>query len=383
MTYYEILGIDKNTSIDEINRAFRDLAKKYHPDLNKEENAKSKFISIYEAYSILKDPVKRATYDNEINYEYNFQKTYQYSTQDKTQQNNYNTYSNYEKWKESAKKEGGKYSETSYEYFKQKVLDKIIDIAKTTALVGIYTGALLLESIIGIIIRVVVVAIIVGIGFGLMYLFITQSNNQARIKQEQIQEERNNKFEGILSNLNDFCISYPDKPIPFDLKDKKIIIVENNKIDNLFYNLPEQYQAINKNEVGYILQLSREDIVVGHYYERNSSSGRRPIFDDGTGTPAYQIIYRYAVVDYLNKATVYGETVKGNEPPEQITHKGAGYGSNPKNDIYKKILTWLNNGSTNVENYFISDDLEQEKKEQEEKEKERQRLNEIVKKLNY
>jgi len=61
--YYEILGISKNASGDEIKKAFRTLARKFHPDVNKEPGAESKFKEINEAYSILSDNQKRAQYD--------------------------------------------------------------------------------------------------------------------------------------------------------------------------------------------------------------------------------------------------------------------------------------------------------------------------------
>lgn len=61
--YYKTLGVDKNASQDEIKSAFRKLAKKYHPDVNKEEGAEAKFKEIGEAYSVLGDPEKRKTYD--------------------------------------------------------------------------------------------------------------------------------------------------------------------------------------------------------------------------------------------------------------------------------------------------------------------------------
>lgn len=61
--YYEILGVDKNSSKDEIKKAFRTLARKYHPDVNKAPDAEEKFKQIGKAYEILSDDDKRAVYD--------------------------------------------------------------------------------------------------------------------------------------------------------------------------------------------------------------------------------------------------------------------------------------------------------------------------------
>ena len=61
--YYEVLGVDKNASEADIKSAFRRLAKKYHPDVSKEENAAEKFKEAQEAYAVLSDPDKRKQYD--------------------------------------------------------------------------------------------------------------------------------------------------------------------------------------------------------------------------------------------------------------------------------------------------------------------------------
>ncbi len=61
--YYEILGVNKAASPDELKSAFRGLARKYHPDINKEHDAEEKFKEINEAYAVLSDPEKRAAYD--------------------------------------------------------------------------------------------------------------------------------------------------------------------------------------------------------------------------------------------------------------------------------------------------------------------------------
>lgn len=63
MDPYKTLGIDKNASKDEINKAYRKLSKKYHPDLNHAPGAEKKFKEVNNAYDILKDPQKKAQYD--------------------------------------------------------------------------------------------------------------------------------------------------------------------------------------------------------------------------------------------------------------------------------------------------------------------------------
>jgi len=60
---YETLGVSENASADEIKKSYRKLARKYHPDINKEESAVDKFKEINAAYEVLSDPEKKAQYD--------------------------------------------------------------------------------------------------------------------------------------------------------------------------------------------------------------------------------------------------------------------------------------------------------------------------------
>jgi len=61
--YYKTLGVESDASQDEIRRAYRKLARKYHPDVSKETNAEERFKEVGEAYEALKDPEKRKAYD--------------------------------------------------------------------------------------------------------------------------------------------------------------------------------------------------------------------------------------------------------------------------------------------------------------------------------
>jgi curved DNA-binding protein len=61
--YYDVMGVPRGAAQDEIKRAYRKLARKFHPDVSKEKNAEERFKELQEAYEVLKDPEKRAAYD--------------------------------------------------------------------------------------------------------------------------------------------------------------------------------------------------------------------------------------------------------------------------------------------------------------------------------
>lgn len=63
MNYYETLGVNRSASVDQIKKAYKQLAKKYHPDRNHDAGATERFLAVTEAYDILSDPAEKMRYD--------------------------------------------------------------------------------------------------------------------------------------------------------------------------------------------------------------------------------------------------------------------------------------------------------------------------------
>ena len=61
--YYKVLNISENATLEEIKKAFRELAKEFHPDKNKSSDASLKFREVFEAYEILKDKITKEIFD--------------------------------------------------------------------------------------------------------------------------------------------------------------------------------------------------------------------------------------------------------------------------------------------------------------------------------
>src|SRR5580765_9091847 len=67
--YYKILGVERTANEEQIKKAYRKLARKYHPDVSKEKDAEEKFKEVSEAYEVLKDAEKRKAYDTMGSYQ--------------------------------------------------------------------------------------------------------------------------------------------------------------------------------------------------------------------------------------------------------------------------------------------------------------------------
>lgn len=120
MTYYEILNITASADENEVKRAFRKLAMKYHPDVNTSPDASDRFKLVYIAYEILSDSYKRKMYDELLeskkqnagysNYGYSYQGSQAQNVAD---------------WDRTAHQRARAYSEMQYKDFKETLLDKI------------------------------------------------------------------------------------------------------------------------------------------------------------------------------------------------------------------------------------------------------------------
>ena len=130
MNCYDVLDVKSNATLEEITSAFRVLAKKYHPDLNKEEKAKEIFVSIFEAYEILKNPDKRKVYDILIHRPDNDEKNAKNFHENETKY--------IDEWKSDARSTGEYYANNEYSIFEQRVLAplKVLAISlRTTILI--------------------------------------------------------------------------------------------------------------------------------------------------------------------------------------------------------------------------------------------------------
>jgi len=146
--HYKTLGIKRNASTEEVKRAYRKLALKWHPDVNKNPDARNRFIEINEAYLILSDFEAKQKYDKE--YDYYFVTLQSEPVFDKTdedyQKNEYKIYQdeNLNNWSKNAREQAEKYASMSFAQFSKMVKDVIKEtsIQGFTALLYAISGIL-------------------------------------------------------------------------------------------------------------------------------------------------------------------------------------------------------------------------------------------------
>ena len=332
-TYYEILGVSETSTQEEIVSAFRTLAKKYHPDLNHDENAKELFEAAYEAYDILKDPTKRALYDDRLRVcRINSQKQ-TYSNTESQKNNHSDSYSaarnrQYNEYQAQARSKAREYAQKDFKTFSEEIWGVVTKVAKGTAsaTVAIAEGAAigaLQGCIIGLyklVIGVILLLVFGGIPFLIMTCQSTVENNQ----REEIFSDIYDTMETGL-----YFREYPFARENYSFNGKKILLVDMDDRD-IFYRfwfINERYQATTDDEIDYLIQIDTNNVVVGHYSD---------------GASALRNDYTLRIVDYRKKVTVTIITAQGDEPP--MSKRGSG-NAGGGNDLYERLEKWFGHNS--------------------------------------
>ncbi len=166
--YYSIMGVSRNATSDELKRAFKDKAKKYHPDVSKAPDAHQKFIEIGEAYEVLKDPNSRREYDALLD---QTSRRKQYTQTDSSSRKSYQSrdYSDFRDTQQKAKTQAENYASMDIDDLITNVLGFIYKVGKVT-LVGqsdrprITLGHYIKLGLSGIVLTISIALLFTGIG---------------------------------------------------------------------------------------------------------------------------------------------------------------------------------------------------------------------------
>lgn len=385
--YYQILGIDRSANNNEINKAFRILAKKYHPDINKSSDASNKFIELYEAYEILKDQEKRKEYDRLIyrNYAKKNSSDRNENTDATRTTNENETYKNYQTWADKANQRGKYYSEINYkEVLKQSfrdVGDVLLEII-ITCILRVLTGVLLFASIgipltllfyssdnlrnvnlvialiwagffifslywfnrsnenkssntrLGIIFWTLVVALSLYSYFTFQY-----HNEEEKIKEHKQKEIVEIEIRDIRNNISKYLKDYEQNQVKDTIEIvPKLVLVDMNSNDFFceYYSLPVELKAIKDNEINTILQVYTHEKVVGHYSD---------------GASGIKVSFEYKIIDYKKGVVTFVGVIEGSDPP--LTKKNRGedaYGSFPYAELVDIIMKHTCSGKNDSAN---------------------------------
>lgn len=334
-TYYEILGVSETSTQEEISLAFRKLAKQYHPDLNHSDNVKEMFEAAYEAYDILRDSAKRSLYDERLkasrNY-YSQNQSFSNTSSCNTNENSRNgSYSEardrqYHEYQAKARSKAKEYAQKDYKSFAEEVWGVVKKVAKGTAsatsglVEGVAIGAAqgCLVGLYKLAIFAVLLIVFAGIPLCVMTCQSSIETNQ-----------REDKFADIYNKIDNgaglYFREYPYHKESYSFTGKKILIVDmyEKEIYRRFWFINEKYQATRDDEIDYLLQVDKNNVVVGNYTD---------------GANALRNDYTLRIVDYQTKTTVDIIKGKGDEPPMTKRNSGSVGGGN---DLDEKLEKWF------------------------------------------
>jgi len=393
--YYTVLCIPQNASREQIVASFRTLAMQYHPDRNSAPDSMARFIEVYEAYEILIDFQKRATYDrilaSELAAAHSAART-QTEYSDARRQSD-----SYSQWSEEARSHAERDSSIKYAEFVSKILRTTAEIIGTVAVstavgvgVGIVSTGLKLLVIAAAFVPIVSIIASYYFGVGLFifnlalgvgwYVYLAnkfkivpgspsskkQSGRVTKLLQSKIvfasaliaymivatltvnglfskmateSKQRKVAFEQSISDLRDhipkYLVEYPiGETIAHPTFLPKIVIVDMDKGDfhTSFYNLPSDLGARNDAEINQIIQVKKKKKLFGKYTD---------------GSDAYQWICDYRLIDYKKGKAIFQETLEGTEPPRSKRSGGAAYGSDPFDKVIQAIRSAASSESSN------------------------------------
>lgn len=388
--YYKILGVSNNATKEEINKSFRLLAKKYHPDINKSPNAEKIFCDIYEAYEILKDNIKRIHYDKLLYEEYLKKQQYNYPyQQEQPNQHQYKTGSindDFYKWTSNAKRNANYYSKFKYAEFLNIISKESINVASNIAegfgaiiiyiIISFTTSMLsIFEMLTTIAITVItpyqsmkinvalaVANLIISILFVRYYFSITTTYKKFWIYLKHEGLKLNNKsmyyFIYLTYSIIIFTISLNFK-INTEFTNEQDAQITNSESSYKLYEYTKTFQNNIKNnfeikDAGIVVVDMNWDKIESYRYDlpdsllaNNHSEVKTVIqihhkeiivghYDDGAdGIQKYCTIN---IIDFLKGECIYKDSIYGSSPPNSKTHHGSEYGSEPLSNIKDYIL---------------------------------------------
>ena len=390
--YYKTLEIDSKSSKEQIIGAFRSLAKKWHPDMNKQQQAAQVFREIYEAYEILKDDQKRTAYDSLIEVERTKQRQAQQQWAPPQQPNSTQarpSYS-YQAWEQEARSKADYYAKNDFKILFQQVLKKTANIASAVGsgiLAGVGYIILYIISVIASFIELgLVIAVVIGLPFvsfaysliwggvsiitivaaAYLYIKIVKEHdklwlfflsgynrkpfalffiallcysafttafvvNSNRNKKEAVIQKKEAEIADFKSNINVYTKEYAYKPVKKPYVTGKIIPISQS--NEGVYEIDTTYYTLPTSLKPY----KHSDVAAVVRISRNEEETGRY----SNGGIATQISYNVELVNLNKSLIIYKHKFLGSRPPMSIqtyAHSGNGSTGSDPIDSVKNFL---------------------------------------------